>query len=148
MTEKFYIDRQFGQAIFIDVEDGIVLRCYNESDKFNSKMDEKYKGKPITFLKEDFEERMKPIYHNVRPIALYDIHQEINSWNSRIRHHAKQMNDYRITDGAKEKATELWNNARVEKSKAERKLEDERERILKDHNYPLSRWDTKGNKND
>jgi len=133
--EQFYIDRQFGQAIFIDVEKGIVLRCYNDSPKFNAKMDENYKGKSITFLKEDFEERMKPTYNNVRPAAIYDTHQEITAWESRIRHHANQMNDYRIKDGAKEKATALWNDARVKKSKAIAKFEVERERILKEHNY-------------
>ena len=45
--EQFYIDRQFGLAIWIDVEEGIVQRCYNETDEYNAKMNEKYVGKSI-----------------------------------------------------------------------------------------------------
>ena len=75
--DKFYIDRQFGQAIFIDVKNGIVQKCYNES--------ETYKGKSISFLKTDFEERMKPCYYNVRSLFVYSIHQKINTVKSKIK---------------------------------------------------------------
>jgi len=133
--ELFYIDRQFGQAIFIEVEKGVVLRCYNESDKFNSKMDENYKGKTISFLREDFVARMKPTYHNVRPEALYDVHQEIRSWESRIKFNATKMSDYRVKGEASVQAIANWNDARVKKIRAETKLESEKARILKEHNY-------------
>lgn len=65
MKTVFHIDRQFGVTIFIDVEDGIVVECKNDG-KLTDIMTEKYKGKSITFLKEDFEAKMKGTYHNVR----------------------------------------------------------------------------------
>ncbi len=65
MKAKFFIDRQFGQAIFVDVEDGIVTNVSNDS-QLQDKMKELYVGKSISFLKKDFEEKMKPSYHCVK----------------------------------------------------------------------------------
>lgn len=64
--EKFYIDRQFGQAILVEVdENDIVIRVYNDS-QMEKKMNENYAGKSIFFLKEDFEKRMKPCFFCVK----------------------------------------------------------------------------------
>ena len=61
--EQFYIDRQFGIPIWIDVENGIVQKCYNETERFTARMNEMYVGKSITFLKEDFIDRaMKGVF--------------------------------------------------------------------------------------
>lgn len=133
--DKFYIDRQFGQAIFIDVENGIVQKCYNESENFNNKMNEHYKGKPISFLKTDFEKRMKPTYHNVRPLSIYIILNKINaveSWKQNIYNIISSLNTKSsLIVGYKEMIKEYD----VQQSELEKELLTERNRMISEHNY-------------
>ena len=56
---NFYIDRQFGVAIWIHVENGIVKDIGNEREMFVNKMKEQYLGKEISFLKTDFGTDLK-----------------------------------------------------------------------------------------
>lgn len=149
--DRFIIDRQFGQAIWVEVIKGIVKRCYNESPKFNKKMNEVYKGKSITFLKTDFESRMKPIYHNVRPEAIISSLQKIASAKSRIKQKwnlismIDKINFVGNDADTKTKKT-LLESERIrlkaeideiiiEQSGYEKEFETEKIRLLKEHNY-------------
>ena len=110
MAKEFYIDRQFGVAIFIDVENGIVQKCYNEKDSYNAKMNELYKGKTISFLKEDFEKRMSGTYHNVRSLEVTYAVQRVAAVESRIKHINIKLSSY---DTTKEEKVELKKNRKV-----------------------------------
>ena len=138
MTELFYIDRQFGQAIYVDVENGIVQKCYNETEKFNARMNELYKGKSIMFLKIDFEERMKPSYHNVRSANVVHEFQKINALNNRI----KSFNVYleqllKPTPEYKRYIADHKKEIKKELKEVEKQLETEKKRMLSEHNYTV-----------
>ena len=133
--DKFYIDRAFGQAIFVDVENGLVVNCYNETEKFNNKMNEIYKGKPISFLKTDFEERMKPCYHNVRSLSVCTVLKKIDAIKS------KKGNLYNLISGLgyeNSRIVELKATIKeyeLEQSELEQKLLSERNRMVVEHDY-------------
>lgn len=133
--DKFYIDRQFGQAIFIDVENGIVVDCYNESENYINRMNELYKGKSISFLKTDFEERMKPTYHNVRPLCLFNIHQRINAIKNLIDNCniliSKDSSSVNKRNELKKDIEEFSKKL----SEVEKELETEKQRLISEHNY-------------
>ena len=144
--EQFYIDRQFGLAIWIDVEKGIVQRCYNETDEYNAKMNEKYVGKSITFLKEDFIDRaMKGTYHHLRAESITSHLQFVEAFKSRIRNINGKLAMYARTtsstldptDVDKEIAglKDLREQYTIKQSKAEKGLSTEKERILTEHNF-------------
>jgi len=149
MVERFYIDRQFGQAIWIDVEKGIVKDCYNEERKYNDRMNELYVGKSITFLKEDFVDRaMKGTYHHLRAERITSCKQRVASCESSLR-----FNDFKIQENLRRKPRtedkekeqkddmklleKIRNDHRVELYEAEQKLKTESDRILKEHNYEV-----------
>lgn len=137
--DKFYIDRQFGLAIWIDVEDGTVLRCYNESPKYNAKMDEKYVGKSITFLNEDFIGRaMKGIYNNLKTESITTIKLQINSFETRIRH---LWNEHSSLDVTKERQSEIKGQIKElepQQYKLERDLVTEKLRFAETHKFIIS----------
>jgi hypothetical protein len=145
--DKFYIDRAFGVAIWIDVEKGIVQECYNESEKFVAKMNEKYVGKSITFLKEDFIDRaMAGTYHNLVPYPLASLRQEVQAWKSKVKNMYGALalrSKYNYADEEKEKEKQVAikeireriNEFEREQYKAEAKLELEEERIFNEHNF-------------
>ena len=148
--EKFYIDRQFGQAIWIDVENGIVLNCYNESPTYNAKMNENYKGNSITFLKEDFIDRaMKGTYHHLRAESITSHLQFVEAFKSRIRNINVKIQMNLKTTPPKRENTKAWDSLNgelkaleeqreeytIKQSKAEKGLITEKERILTEHNF-------------
>jgi len=137
--DKFYIDRMFGLAIWVDVEDGIVLRCYNESPRFNAMMNEKYEGESITFLNEDFIGRaMKGIYHNLRPESITTLKLQIHSFETRIRH---LWNEYSSIDVTKERQSEIKGQVKElepQQYKLERDLLAEKLRFAESHNFIVS----------
>jgi len=136
--DLFYIDRQFGQPIFIEVEKSIVQNCYNETEKFNNKMNEVYKDKEISFLKTDFEKRMKPSYHNVRPLSLTSIQQNINTIESHISNINKLLYPYELHKKENDNVI-LLKAERIkltkELSEYQNKLKLEIKRIKTEHNY-------------
>jgi len=154
--DKFIIDRQFGQAIFVDVKQGIVKRCYNESPKFNKRMNEIYKGKSIAFLKTDFEARMKPIYHNVRPESILVALHNVNAVKSRIRNNNTLLsglgviynstygNKYSIEQQKEKQALQQAEKVRINDDNAilntelqnyQEQLETEKQRLVSEHDY-------------
>jgi len=154
--DKFTIDREFGQALWVDVEHGIVQRCYNETPKFNKRMNELYKGKSISFLKTDFEARMKPAYHNVRPESTLVALHNVNAVKSRIRHNNHLLsglgiiynstygNKYSIEQQKEKQALQQAEKVRinddnsmlnVELQDFQEQLEIEKERLVSEHNY-------------
>ena len=146
--DKFYIDRQFGLPIWIDVEDGIVQNCCGESEHYSNVMNEKYVGKSITFLKEDFIGRaMKGTYHHLRAESITSHLQIVAAWKSKVRNMngkiANQMKTHFIGKEEKEKEKEkilqelkkFRSEYKIEQYKAEKLLETEREKILTKHNF-------------
>jgi len=137
--DKFYIDRQFGQAIWIDVDNGIVIRCYNESEKFIAVMNEKYVGKSITFLNEDFIGRaMMGTYHSLRPDVTTTLHLQINSFDTRIRH---LWNEYSSLEVTKERQSEIKGQVKElepQQGALERQLLAEKLRIAEEHKFIVS----------
>jgi len=134
--DKFYIDRQFGQAIWIDVENGIVQNCYNEEPKFIAKMNELYVGKSITFLNEDFIGRaMKGTYHHLRPDCITTIKIQIGNFQMRIRN---LWNEHSNTNTSKDRQMEIKGQIKElepQQFKLERDLISEKQRILTTHNF-------------
>ena len=139
MKDKFIIDRQFGIALWVDVEDGIVTFCYNEEPKFINKMNERYVGKSITFLNEDFIGRaMKGTYHHLRPECLYVLRNQIASFEMRIKH---LWNEYSSRDTSKERQSEIKGQVKElepQQFKLERDLESEIKRMYNDHKFIVS----------
>jgi prenyltransferase beta subunit len=133
--DKFYIDREFGVAIFIDVENGIVKNIYNEKPEFIKRMTELYVGKSISYLKEDFDKRMKPTYHNVRSDAIVNIQNIINSGNVEKRLITDLITSLDTTDAEKKKLKKNLSNINSRLYYANIKLKKERERIKQEHNF-------------
>lgn len=151
--DKFYIDRQFGIPIWIDVEDGIVLRCYNAEPKFIAKMNEKYQGKSITFLKEDFIERaMKGTVHILHAEAVAGLRQVAHAYESKVRNVNGLIQMNLKTTPPKREDEKSWEKLNgelkrleaqrdefmKEQFKAEGKIEFEQKRILIDHKFVMS----------
>ena len=133
--DKFYIDRQFGLPIWIDVENGIVQKCYNEEPKFIKRMHELYKGRSISFLKEDFENRMRPSYHNVRCATTVSLIQNITAVNSRIKKINYELSNIFLKEEAKPLLEKKREELFAERYNYETQLEEEKDRIKKEHNY-------------
>lgn len=51
--ELFYIDNAFSPSINVDVENGIVINCSNSYDSMINALNEKYKGRTITQLRDE-----------------------------------------------------------------------------------------------
>jgi hypothetical protein len=135
--EQFFIDRQFGQPILIDVENGIVKKCYNDST-LEARMNELYAGKTINFLNEDFIGRaMKGTYHHLRPMATYDAHQKINSARSHKRVIGILMSDYNYPTEKRAELKRTWDEVIVAESMAESLLKVETIRIFNEHNFVI-----------
>lgn len=148
--DKFYIDRQFGLAIWIDVENGIVQNCYNEEPKYVAKMNERYVGKSITFLKEDFIDRaMKGTYHYLRAESITTPLQIIHALESKIRNvngliqmnlkitppNRKDEKSWEKLNGELKRLEALRDEYTIAQSMAESLLRIEKERILTEHNF-------------
>lgn len=87
-TTKFWIDRAFGGSIFVETDNGVVTKVYGEREQYNTRMEELYKGKEITFLKTNFEKRMKPSFHCVHSMAITSAMQHVEA----IKVHIHQVN--------------------------------------------------------
>jgi len=142
--DKFYIDRQFGQPIWIDVENGIVQNCYNEEPNYVAKMNELYVGKSITFLKEDFIDRaMKGTYHHLRADSITTPLQIVEAWKSKVRNMNGRIANHLKTnfingeeaENALKELRKLRADYEIEQYKAEKFLEIEKERVLTEHNF-------------
>jgi hypothetical protein len=131
----FYIDRQFGAAIFVEVENGIVTKVYGESDRYNARMMEEYKGKTIEHLKTHFEARMKGTYHNVRSLDIVTANNVVEALKSHVAQVAALMSDNRNNKGRNDELRERWNALIVEQSAAEAELNTVRSRIQTEHGY-------------
>jgi hypothetical protein len=109
-------------------------------------MNENYKGKSITFLKEDFIDRaMKGTYHHLRAESITSHLKFVEVFKSRIRNINGKLAMYARTTSAvldptdvdKEIAElkELRDEYTIKQSKAEKGLITEKERILTEHNF-------------
>lgn len=98
MAQEFYMDSQFDIPYWIDVDNGIVKNISCGDKKVAAKMNEVYVGKTITFLKEDFETRMKPSYYCVKSgeihsaLATYEtMIQRLRNYNRYVRNFHPQL---------------------------------------------------------
>jgi len=137
--EKFYIDSHAGVKTWIDVEDGIVIKIDRD---LNPKMSEEYVGKTISFLKSDFEKRMKPTWYCVHCYRWSTILNPLNNIKSR-RTMAYQFHQSRMQDGISEKqSTGMLNAQLIEINKLQDALVaefDELKETLKNvHNFKVS----------
>lgn len=135
---NFYIDRQFGVAIWIDVHRGIVKDCHNGGTGYDKRMNELYVGKPIAFLKKDFEKKMWKdggTFHCVHSNDISSQKQIIEAIRSRMNEASIQMTRYEITDEEKLKFKETIEKLQIRKSKAEFKLEDTKLRVARVHSF-------------
>lgn len=64
MKLQFYIDRQFGHPIWINVEDGVIVEFPHEGLMENV-LSERFKGWEIGKFKHEFEKLMQTTYHKV-----------------------------------------------------------------------------------
>jgi hypothetical protein len=133
--DLFYIDRQFGAPIFIEVENGVVKKVSNESLKYNARMEAEYLGKTITFLKQDFEARMKPTYHNVRPLALHALRLNITAVESKIDNINKLLSSYKTVDEQQKELQAKREELQKELSAYEKELRSEITRMKTEHNF-------------
>ncbi len=134
--EQFYIDRAFGIPIWIDVKNGIVQECYNETEMFTSKMNAKYVGKSITFLKEDFIDRaLKGVYASLHAHTLTILKLQITSFETRIR---QLWNEYSSLEVTKDRQMEIKGQVKElepQQFSLEKDLVTEKQRILTEHNF-------------
>jgi len=143
--ETFLIDRTQGQNIRIDVHKGKVKRIYNGNEVMMQAMNDKYKGKSISYLREDFEASYST-YVNVRPEAVLIPKQIIHAINALIadnnnkilaierttfHDHKKEIEAYDKVLGYLVKIKDL--EERLVDAKA--RLQTETERILKEHKF-------------
>ena len=133
--DKFYIDREFGVAIFIEVENGIVQDIYNEKPQFIEKMKEKYVGKSISYLKEDFELKMKPTYHNVRSESIVNIQDIINKTNVEKELVINLLSSLDTGDKERIRLNKILSNINSRLHYAKLKLKKEKERIKQEHKF-------------
>jgi hypothetical protein len=134
--DKFIIDRQFGGAIWVNVQKGIVTKCYGEAEKFNAEMEKRYKSKGIAFLKENFEAVMKPAYYDVKSVAIINELQKLASIESNLRVVGNLMSSTSTPKDHKERLKIAYSDLLSKRIKQERKLKAIRKRIQTVHNYP------------
>lgn len=132
---NFYIDRQFGIAIWIDVHRGIVKDCHNGGENFDKRMNELYVGKPISFLKSDYEKRMEGVFTCVHSNDVVSQKQKIHAIVTRMNVASIQMTRYDITEEERAEFKKTIEALQVRKWKAEVKLEEIKERVARVHNF-------------
>jgi len=148
--EKFLIDRAQGVNIWIDVHKGKVKNCYNESERFNARMNELYKGKSISFLREDFEARFKGVYCNVRPEAILHRFQIVNAIKMRIsdcngKISILQRTTYHNPENEKKANDEMKilrgrrSDLKTDYETHSALLQNEKDRIAKEHDFHMER---------
>lgn len=134
--DKFIIDRQFGGAIWVNVQKGTVTKCYGETDKFNAEMEKRYKGKGIAFLKENFEAVMKPAYYAVKSVAIINELQKLASIESNLRVVGNLMSSMNTPKEDEERLKIAYNDLLSKRGTQRDKLKRIRKRIQTTHNYP------------
>jgi len=133
--ELFSIDSQ-SNTIFVNVENGVVMNCANGgTPKFDAKMNEVYGGKTISFLKEDFEARMKPVYFNVRSTALIHFSQSIAMINYKMSTVSSLIDSTTTGDERKVLLRITRDEMIKEIEELESKLVAERLRMVAEHGY-------------
>ena len=84
MKTQFYIDRQFGHPIHLNVENAIFTGCTHKG-KMEDKITEKYKGKFISEVKELFETAFKGTYACIHSSDYTSLLRQHDAWSTRMR---------------------------------------------------------------
>ena len=139
MDAQFYIDRQFGHLIWIDVKDGIITKFPHEG-KMESVLNERFAGKSIADFKEEFEETMKPSFHCVKSYDCIKAMQIETAVDSRINADNRRVRLDRIGKVSSKELDRLLKEVEEKYSgqlaEARKNVEIEREILLRVHNFP------------
>jgi len=146
--ETFIIDRQEGFNICIEVHKGKVKNIIGSNELFCEVMRDKYKGKSITFLRDDFATHYDGSYVSIKPEVVlchqqikYAIHMMIADLESKVRmiekttyqNHKAEVEAYDKLLGYMVKIND--NKKRL--AEINKKIEDEFKRIAKEHNFEM-----------
>ena len=136
---NFYIDRQLGGTIFIKVQNGLVKDVAGETEKFLNRMKELYLDKEISFLKTDFEKRMKSTFHCVHSLDLANSQQTLSAINTRQRLlfnyiSENKFDKYYNKEKAERLGGQLWEENKLE-AEEKRKLEKIIEELKTVHRF-------------
>jgi len=135
MANEFHIDRQFGVAIWIDVDKGIVINVHNEKPVFVNKMMKHYKGKSISFLKADFEKKMKPAHYNVRSTDVSNALKNVNAIDARLTRISCELNNLHSESDLRTALEAQKENVLKEKDERLETLENLQEYVKQIHGY-------------
>lgn len=121
---QFYIDRQFGHAIFLDVEDGIFTGCPH-TGKMETGIEKKYKGKTISEVKELFEKAFEGAsFVCVHSLDYTTLMQNHEAHETRMAHNRGKMNENHVSKEEIERLTKSNERERSEQYQVELKLRD------------------------
>jgi hypothetical protein len=137
--EKFFIDSCVGIDTWIDVENGVVTKI---DSILNPKMSDEYVGKTISFLKSDFEKRMKPSWRCVKCLRWCEVFSPLVNIESQ-RKMAYNYHSSRVWDGmSEEKSNELLHIQLSEINRKENALKAEFDSLKHDleniHNFKVN----------
>lgn len=135
MKTLFYLDRMFGDSIFLTVENGIVISV-SGGTSIENKMREEYVGKEISFVKKDIEKRLYKVW--VKNIDHTNIKKKITSVDSRIHFIFEKIHDKKFKNSTVLNLDD--SNKNIERLELEKKVYikelEELEKMLKDvHRY-------------
>lgn len=107
MQTQFFIDRQFGSPTYLKVEDGIFIGCLTPTNSFDRNIDKYYIGKTISFLVEEFKQKMKGVVFIIKHGELSNLLQKRQAIELRmtaIRNNAaNREGDFKLTPEEKQR---------------------------------------------
>lgn len=133
---NFYVDRQFGCAIWLRVEQGIIKEFTGESEYFLAKLNEHYLGKPIQFFNDDFiGDKMKGTYHCLHSSDLNSALKVIQALDSKIGHARVFLTRYGINADQRMNVEASLKTLEGQRYTARLVFEKECGRVEKEHNF-------------
>ena len=146
--ETFILDRQHGFNMHIEVHKGKVKDIIGSNELFCEVMRDKYKGKSITFLRDDFAMHYEGIYFSIKPEAVlchqqikYAILMLIADLESKVRMIERTTyNSHKAEVEAYDKVLGYIvkiNDNRERLAETDKRIEDEFQRIAKEHKFEM-----------
>ena len=124
---NFYIDRQFGWPIQIEVDKGIIVKF--APNDLEPKLSAEYVGKTISFFKEDFENRMKPAFYRVHN---RDLSHKLAAVNIAHAYGIEALNRFDDKTGKYKTIYSHWSNVEGDRIKEAKQLIKD---IAAEHNF-------------
>jgi hypothetical protein len=136
MQSKFFIDRQFGHPIWIEVIDGMITQFPHEG-KMEDVLNERYKGTPITQFKEEFEKAMAPSFHCVKCEDIVTKQLAKNSLEVRISHLWNQKSSIKTPPKQKEVIAKMIEDLEGQLYEHDAELSAIKNVVKEVHNFPI-----------